>query len=99
MRRHRRKHDQDLRKLDHERFDFVFEDDLLDQLGLEPGELEDLDRDEGHPFDFNTWRADLTERSTKRARMRERDMRRGLYRERRPGEQALERSFDLDDDV
>lgn len=91
MKRHRRKHDQDLHKLDNERFNFLFEEDLLDEY-----EVESIDQEQTQAFDFSRWRADLTERSTKRERMRARDMKRGVFRERTGPERA--RGFDdLDD--
>ena len=76
MRRQRRKHDQDLRKLDRDRLE------MLDEEGTGAERFtEDLGKVTGHAFDFRRWREDLAERSFRRARMRARDMRRGLLRD------------------
>ena len=76
MRRQRRKHDQDLRKLDRDRLE------MLDEEGTGAERFtEDLGKVTGHTFDFRRWREDLAERSFRRARMRARDMRRGLLRD------------------
>jgi hypothetical protein len=79
MRRQRRKHDQDLRRLDSERLE------MLDLAGAEGAAAQrfagDFGKVEGHDFDFRRWREDLAERSLRRTRIRARDMRRGLLRD------------------
>jgi len=80
MKRSRRKHDQDLHKLDNRHFDYLMEDDLLDGAGYD----KDLDEEEPRSFDVSRWREDLAERTTRRAQMRSRDLRKGLLRDHAP---------------